>query len=248
MLVKTKFYRYNTRMNKKRQALVLSCHPDPRSFCRAIAQNSTDYLKNLGTQTKPSPVFEVKHLDIYDKPINPIMSPEELSRKTSFDPEVQEYVRIMESLDLLILVYPDWWGQMPGLLKGWFDRVFRPGLAYTFVGPDEGPKEPQGLLSSLQVVVFVTTDRDGDSLNQPYSTQLEKQAFETKQTKLIKPKARHTTTLVNTPHHSIWQQISEFTQLDLVNIKVFGPMYRASLGQRKDWLHEVEVSLESFKL
>ena len=231
MLAMTKLYHYNTRMNQKRQALVLSCHPDSKSFCRSIAKLAYDRLAQVSQESEPDQGLEVGILDLYDKPIDPIMTYEELSRKTSFDPAIQEYVRLMESLDLLVMVYPDWWGQMPGLLKGWIDRVFRPGFAYTFIGPDEGPKEPKGLLSHLKTLVFVTTDQDPNSSNQQTLT---------KQTKLLKKKPPVSIGLTNTLHHGIWQQITDFTELDLIDLKVFGPMYKALIGQRRSWLDEAD--------
>ncbi len=31
----------------------------------------------------------------------------------------------------LILVHPTWWYAQPAILKGWIDRVWRPGIAFT---------------------------------------------------------------------------------------------------------------------
>ena len=31
----------------------------------------------------------------------------------------------------LIFVYPIWWSSMPSLMKGWINRVFTPGIAYS---------------------------------------------------------------------------------------------------------------------
>ncbi len=32
--------------------------------------------------------------------------------------------------DHLVIVYPIWWGTMPAILKGFFDRLFLPGFSY----------------------------------------------------------------------------------------------------------------------
>lgn len=36
----------------------------------------------------------------------------------------------LDRADALVLVYPVYWWSMPGLLKGWIDRVFANGWAY----------------------------------------------------------------------------------------------------------------------
>lgn len=42
-----------------------------------------------------------------------------------------EQARI-DRADALVLVYPVYWWSMPGLLKGWIDRVFTNGWAYDY--------------------------------------------------------------------------------------------------------------------
>lgn len=38
---------------------------------------------------------------------------------------------LIQWADHFIFVYPIWWSSMPSLLKGWIDRVFTPGIAYS---------------------------------------------------------------------------------------------------------------------
>ena len=37
----------------------------------------------------------------------------------------------LEKADFLIFVFPIWWGGVPAILKGWFDRVWIEGVAFT---------------------------------------------------------------------------------------------------------------------
>ena len=39
---------------------------------------------------------------------------------------------------------PNWWGMPPAILKGWVDRVMRPGVAYEFLEGDSGEGVPCG--------------------------------------------------------------------------------------------------------
>ena len=38
---------------------------------------------------------------------------------------------LIQWADHFIFVYPIWWSSMPSLMKGWIDRVFTPGIAYS---------------------------------------------------------------------------------------------------------------------
>jgi NAD(P)H dehydrogenase (quinone) len=48
--------------------------------------------------------------------------------------------------DGIIIIHSDWWGRPPAILKGWIDRVIRPGIAYRFLEGDKKEGIPKGLL------------------------------------------------------------------------------------------------------
>jgi len=47
-----------------------------------------------------------------------------------FAPDVEAELRKMEWCDLMIWQFPLWWFGLPGILKGWADRVFAMGRTY----------------------------------------------------------------------------------------------------------------------
>jgi len=57
-----------------------------------------------------------------------------------------------------VIVHPNWWGQPPAILKGWVDRVIRPGLAYEFLEEDGGEGVPIGLLKAKVALIFNTSN------------------------------------------------------------------------------------------
>lgn len=138
-------------MKEKFQALLIFCHPRSDSFGAAIA-------KNIEAEVS-APDWILHRADLYQEGFEPVLGIDEYLRKTSFEPMVQHYEKLLPRLNLLIAVYPDWWGQMPAVLKGWFDRVFRVGTAYRYVGPDDGLKTAEGLLGRIRAAAFVTSDR-----------------------------------------------------------------------------------------
>ena len=68
--------------------------------------------------------------------------------------DVAQQVSRLEEAEALILLFPTWWFGFPAMLKGWFDRVWGPGIAYDHA-VDFGPIEPR--LSNLKQVLVVTT-------------------------------------------------------------------------------------------
>ena len=52
------------------------------------------------------------------------------------------------------MVYPTWWGSQPAILKGWFDRIWVEGVAYTL---PEGEDRIKPLLRNVRRLVVVTT-------------------------------------------------------------------------------------------
>ena len=129
---------------------MILCHPEPRSFNHAVAQRACETLASLGHTARCH--------DLYAEGFDPVLTAAELRRGTSFEPSVQTHSSELERCGGLVLVHPDWWGGPPALLKGWVDRVFRPGLAYEHEGEEFAAKRIRGLLAGKSALVFATTD------------------------------------------------------------------------------------------
>ena len=65
-----------------------------------------------------------------------------------------------ECADGIIIVHPNWWGQPPAILKGWVDRIIRPGVAYEFLEDDQGEGVPNGLLKAGSAILFNTSNTE----------------------------------------------------------------------------------------
>ena len=50
------------------------------------------------------------------------------------------------------MVYPTWWYGLPAMLKGWFDRIWAPGVAFKL---GDGAIEP--LLTNIKRIGVITT-------------------------------------------------------------------------------------------
>lgn len=132
-------------------SLIVLCNPEPKSLNAAAATSIAEAFRSAGHSTRL--------LDLYRIEFSPILTADEVNRRFSFDEIVQEHAHFVTTADSLVFVHPDWWGAMPALLKGWIDRVFRPGVAYEYEGPEFGTKSRVPLMSGKSASVCITSDQ-----------------------------------------------------------------------------------------
>jgi len=129
---------------------VILGHPDPNSLNHAIAKTAVDTLRELGV--------DVRFHDLQAEGFDPLLPAAELARDALLPPLVAQHCAEIRQADGLILVHPNWWGQPPAILKGWVDRVLRPGVAYEFQPGDGGEGVPVGLLKPMTALVLNTSN------------------------------------------------------------------------------------------
>ena len=130
--------------------LIVLAHPDPASFNHAIARTARETLQEAGHTV----VFHDLHAEKFD----PIIDRSEIPKDARLDPVIRKHCDELAGADGLVIVHPNWWGQPPAILKGWVDRVIRPGVAYEFVEGDGGEGVPIGLLRARSALVFNTSN------------------------------------------------------------------------------------------
>jgi len=130
-------------------SLILA-HPDNQSFNHAIARTAVTQLQKNG--------YRVIFHDLYAEQFDPLLPSPEIPTETLLPPDIVKHCDEISSADGIIIVHPNWWGQPPAILKGWVDRVIRPGVAYKFLDGDQGEGIPVGLLKAQAAIVFNTSN------------------------------------------------------------------------------------------
>lgn len=105
--------------------LLVLAHPLENSFAASVARTAKESLEAKG--------HTVDLLDLYRDGFDPRLTVAE--RGSYFDErydssEVSVWVDRLKAADGLMLVFPQWWFNFPAILKGFFDRVFAPGVAF----------------------------------------------------------------------------------------------------------------------
>lgn len=129
--------------------LFVHAHPVPESFNAALLKAAVGTARSRG--------HEVKIIDLNAEGFNPVMSAEERRGYVEDVPIPDDLVPHVEALQWaegLILVYPTWWYSQPAILKGWMDRVWRPGIAFTL----RSAAEPlRGTLHNVRLIGVITS-------------------------------------------------------------------------------------------
>jgi NAD(P)H dehydrogenase (quinone) len=127
---------------------VVHSHPLTDSYNHALFRIIVDQLQDR---------HQVIATDLYRERFSPVMT--EAERRSYYQPpyagdEVAPLVRQLRQADGIIFCFPHWWFSMPAMLKGYFDRVWAPGTAFTH-DLDGGRIKP--LLTNIKLFGVVTT-------------------------------------------------------------------------------------------
>ncbi|HAT1648741.1 TPA: NAD(P)H-dependent oxidoreductase [Raoultella planticola] len=108
-------------------ALIVVSHPVNTSLTHSV---TTAIAQGI---SESSPHNTVEIADLTQEGFNPVFTQPDIAAflQTGATPSdvIAEQARI-DNADALVLVFPVYWWSMPGLLKGWIDRVFSNGWAY----------------------------------------------------------------------------------------------------------------------
>ena len=127
--------------------LLLHAHPVETSFNAALHRLIVERLAAKG--------HEVDDCDLYAEDFDPRLSRQERLDYHDLDrnvAHVRPHVERLRSANALVMCYPVWNFGYPAILKGYFDRVFLPGVSFAMV---DGKAQPS--LHNISKVAAVTT-------------------------------------------------------------------------------------------
>ncbi len=191
--------------------LIILGHPDNESFNHAIANTCIKKLVENGH----SVIFH----DLYKEKFDPVIYKTEIPKNAELSNSIEEHCSDLISADGIIIIHPNWWGQPPAIMKGWIDRVIRPGIAYEFREGDNGEGVPVGLLKAKAALVFNTSNTS-----------------ETREDCIFKD-----------PLETIWKNcIFDFCGVKQFDRKMFRIVITSDLQKRQIWLSEVEMMINKY--
>lgn len=187
------------RMTAKHIVIILG-HPDATSFSGAMADAYQQAAQAAGHQVQ---LFRLGDIDF-----DPVLR-HGYNQRQELEPGLQQIREAISAAAHLVFVYPIWWGSMPALLKGMFDRLFLPGYAFKY---REDSQLWDRLLSGRSAHALVCMDTPPWYFRLVYRMP---------------------------GHNQMKRTILEFCGIKPVKISSFGPVRHATAEQRERWLVQV---------
>ena len=154
------------------KALIVLAHPERHSFSGAMADAAVETLTGLGHEVVLSDLYRLNFDPVSDRRnFASVKSPDYYKQQVEedhateshgFAPEVEAEIRKMEAADLMIWQFPLWWFGLPGILKGWVDKVFAFNRVY-----GRGRFYDKGLYRGKRAMLSLTTGGSGVAAYQP---------------------------------------------------------------------------------
>ncbi len=185
----------------KRKVLVILGHPDANSFCGALADAYSESAAGAGKEVKTLKLGEIKFDPILWNGYNKIQE---------LEPDLQQAQEQIKWAEHIVFIYPNWWGTIPALLKGFIDRVFLPDFAFKF---QEDSTAWDKLLTGRTAELIVTMDT---------------------------PSWYYRLIFKRPGHNEMKKCVLGFCGIKLSNITEFSPMKAANDKKRSKWIATVK--------
>lgn len=149
--------------------LIVFAHPEPRSLCGALRDETVAALEAQGQAVAVSDLYAMNWTAAVDRADFPDLAPVVRLRVPAASGQAAAAGHLTEDVvaeqakllwaDQLILLFPLWWFGLPAILKGWIDRVYAHGFAYG-VGEHSdrrwGDRYGEGRLAGRRAMLIVT--------------------------------------------------------------------------------------------
>lgn len=128
--------------------LLILGHPSKKSFNKALLDAYQEGAESIGANCKtiyiPDLKFDVNLADGY-----------KTGKADQLEEDLVTAQQLFKWAHHVVFAFPNWWGSMPAITKGFIDRLFLPGFAFKNHSRNNFPEQ---LLKGKSMRVFVTMD------------------------------------------------------------------------------------------
>ena len=193
-----------------KNVLLILGHPSKRSFNKALLDAYQSGAESAGAHCKTMYIcdlhFDVNLADGYKN-----------GKADQLEKDLLEAQQLFQWAQHVVIVFPNWWGAMPAVTKGFIDRLFLPGFAFK---NHSGKTFPEQLLKGKSMRVLVTMDT---------------------------PKCWFYLVHRASLYLILRKVVFGYVGFKPIDFSTFGFMRRSTDKQRANWLHKVEQLGRQFK-
>ncbi|MDH6365850.1 NAD(P)H dehydrogenase (quinone) [Enterococcus sp. PF1-24] len=132
-----------------KKTTIIYAHPYDQSYNQAILTQVAATLRERKQD------YDV--IDLYKDHFNPVYTEEELQyfhQGKALDPLILNYQKQLQNCSELIFIFPIWWYDTPGILKGFIDKVLLNHFAYI-----DTKTGVAGKLTNITKATVITTSK-----------------------------------------------------------------------------------------
>lgn len=194
----------------EKNILLILGHPSENSFCKAIIDAYQKGAEGAGANCKTIYLsrlnFNVNLSDGY-----------RTGESLQLEDDLVASQQLILWADHVVLAYPNWWGFMPALTKGFIDRVFLPGFAFKH---QSGKIFPEKLLKGKSMRLLITMDT---------------------------PKWWFYLIYRASQYQILKDIVFGYVGFHPIRFSTFGFMRKSTVKQRNNWLKQIEQLGKGFK-
>jgi NAD(P)H dehydrogenase (quinone) len=183
---------------RSKRILVILGHPRRDSFCAALAKTYRESAEKAGAAVQELALGDLQFDPILRLPSQPL------------EPDLVRAQQLIQWAEHLVWVYPNWWGSMPALLKGFCDRTLQQNFAFRY-RPNSALWDK--LLGDRTAHLIVTMDTPPWYYRWVYGSP---------------------------GHRQMRQLILGFCGIKTIKITELGSVRQSSQPQRKQWLTKIQ--------
>lgn len=152
------------------KAFLVYWHNEPKSFNGAMFETAQAALQSAGHEVRISDLCAMKFDATSDRRnfvtvrdnsfLKQQLEEKHAAEHDGFAPEIEAEMQKLEWCELMIWQFPLWWFGLPGVLKGWVDRVFAMGRTY-----GGGKIYEQGIFRGKRAMLSLTTGGSEESFH-----------------------------------------------------------------------------------
>ena len=122
------------------RAHIIFAHPNIKSYNGLLRDTSIQTIQGFGWTVTTSDLYQIgfkasanedDFTSLYDSDFFDLQKEQKVAvQRGTFAKDIVREHELLEAADLIIFQFPLWWHSVPGLLKGYIDRVFSFGWGY----------------------------------------------------------------------------------------------------------------------